>query len=103
MTTVLGSTKFDGKGDRDKCLKIIEDNTKDLDLYIYDFPQITVREEIIRQNSYFKELRKKYRGNYKMLEKIRETTLEIRKKTFLPTDMYLKTKKKKEEDDILNF
>lgn len=103
MTTVLGSTKFDGKGDRDKCLKIIEDNTKDLDLYIYDFPQITVREEIIRQNSYFKELREKYRGNYKMLEKIRETTLEIRKKTFLPTDMYLKTKKKKEEDDILNF
>jgi hypothetical protein len=103
MTTVLGSTKFDGKGDRDKCLKIIEENTKDLDLYIYDFPQITVREEIIKQNSYFKELRKKYKGNHKMLDKIWETILEIRKKTFLPTDMYLQAKKKKEEDDILNF
>ena len=35
MTTLLGSTKFDGKGDREKCLKIIEETTKDYTQYYY--------------------------------------------------------------------
>lgn len=102
MTTILGSTKFDGNGDKEKCLKIIEENTKDLDLYIYDFEQITIREEIKRQNKYFTNLREQYKGNKKALEKIKEMSIEMRKKTFLPTDMYNK-KKNKEDDEILNF
>lgn len=102
MATILGSTKFDGNGDKEKCLKIIEENTKDLDLYIYDFEQITIREEIKRQNKYFTKLREQYKGNKKALEKIKEMSIEMRKKTFLPTDMYNK-KKNKEDDEILNF
>lgn len=103
MTSLLGSTKFDGKGDRDKCMKIIEECTKDLDLYIYDFEPITIKEEIKRQNKYFRQLREQYKGNKEMLEKIKEMAKEMRKKTFLPTDMYLNTKKNKEDDEILNF
>ena len=104
LTTLLGSTKFDGKGDRDKCLKIIEDSTKDLDLYVYDFEPITIKEEVKRQNKYFQEIKNQYKGNKEMLEKINTMMLEMRKKTFLPTDMYLgKNKKNKEEDEILNF
>lgn len=103
LTTVLGSTKFDGKGDKEKCLKIIEENTKDLDLYVYDFEQITIKEEIKRQNQYFRKLKDKYKGNKEMQKKIKELSIEMRKKTFLPTDMYLTTKKNKEDDEILNF
>ena len=103
MTTLLGSTKFDGKGDRDKCLSIIEKCTKDIDLYVYDYKQITIKEEIKLQNSYFKKLREQNKGNKEALAKIREASIEMRKRTFLPTDMYLNTRKKKEDDEILNF
>ena len=103
LTTVLGSTKFDGKGDKEKCMQIIEENTKDLDLYVYDFEQITIKEELKRQSKYFRELREQYKGNKEALEKIKEMSIEMRKKTFLPTDMYLNTKKNKEDDEILNF
>jgi hypothetical protein len=103
LTTVLGSTKFDGKGDKEKCMKIIEENTKDLDLYVYDYEQITIKEEIKRQNQYFRKLKDKYKGNKEMQKKIKELSVEMRKKTFLPTDMYLTTKKNKEDDEILNF
>ncbi len=103
LTTLLGSTKFDGRGDRDKCLKIIEDNAKDLDLYIYDYVPITIMQEIKLQNNYFAPIRAKYKGNKEMLQKIRETAIEMRKKAFLPTDVYNTSKKNKKDDEILNF
>ncbi len=102
LTTVLGSTQFDGKGDKEKCMKIIEDCTKDLDLYVYDFEPITIKEEVKRQKKYFTQLKKTYKDNKEMLEKIDEMAMEMRKKTFLPTNMYLR-KKNKEDDEILNF
>lgn len=40
MTTLLGESAFDGNGDREKLLKIIEENTKDLDLDVYDYKQL---------------------------------------------------------------
>lgn len=102
LTTVLGSTQFDGKGDKEKCMKIIEECTKDLDLYVYDFEPITIKEEVKRQKKYFTQLKKTYKDNKEMLEKINEMAMEMRKKTFLPTNMYLR-KKNKENDEILNF
>lgn len=102
LTTVLGSTQFDGKGDKEKCMKIIEECTKDLDLYVYDFEPITIKEEVKRQKKYFTQLKKTYKDNKEMLEKINEMAMEMRKKTFLPTNMYLR-KKNKEDDEILNF
>lgn len=103
MSTVIGSTSFDGKGDRDKCLEIIEECTKDLDLYVYDYEQISIKEEVERQEDYFKKLRKKYKNDKEMLEKLKELKMEMRNKTYLPTDRYIKGKKKKEDDDILIY
>lgn len=39
MTTLLGCSPFDGNGDKDKVLKIIEQSTPDLDLDIYVYEQ----------------------------------------------------------------
>ena len=103
MSTIIGSSQFDGKGEREKCLKLIEDCTKDLDLYLYDYEQISTKEEINRQEDYFKKLRKKHLNDKEMLKKISEMKMEIRKKTYLPTNTYIKGKKKKEEDEILIY
>ena len=99
MTTIIGSTKFDGKGDKEKCLKIIEENTKDLDLYVYDYEQISISEEINRQNNYFANLRKQYKGNKEMLDKLTELSKQMRKKTYLPE----KKSNKDKNNNILNF
>lgn len=52
-TTFLGTSNFDGNGDKDRCLKIIEDNTPDIDLTIYDFLQLNRRVEIAQYLSKF--------------------------------------------------
>lgn len=103
MSTIIGSSNFDGKGDRKKCMKIIKECTKDLDLYLYDYEQITIKEEILRQEEYIKQLRKKYKEDKEKLNKINEIKLELRKQTYLPTNTYLKGKKKREDDDILVY
>lgn len=45
LMTVMGGTKFDGNGDKEKCLKIIEENTKDLNVDVYDYEQLTTVQE----------------------------------------------------------
>lgn len=45
LTTIMGGTKVDGNGDREKCLKIIEENTKDLNIDVYDYEQISAYTE----------------------------------------------------------
>ena len=56
MATILGSSQFDGNGDKDKCLKIIEDSTKDLDITLYDYEQKKRAVEIREQKMYLKSL-----------------------------------------------
>ena len=56
MATILGSSQFDGNGDKDKCLKIIEDSTKDLDITLYDYEQKKRADEINEQKMYLKSL-----------------------------------------------
>lgn len=56
MATILGSSQFDGNGDKDKCLKIIEDTTKDLDITLYDYEQKKRADEIREQKMYLKSL-----------------------------------------------
>ncbi len=102
LTTIVGSTKFDGKGDREKCLELLNDCCTDIDLFVYDYKQISVKEEILRQRKYFKKIKDNYRDNREMLDKISEMAMEMRKKTYLPTDMYF-IKKPKEEDELLNY
>ena len=56
LTTILGSSQFDGNGDKDKCLKIIKDSTKDLDITLYDYEQKKRADEIREQKMYLKSL-----------------------------------------------
>lgn len=102
LTTVLGSTRFDGRGDKRKCLKLIEKCTKDLDLDVYDYNQISILDEVKRQVKYFKELKENYKEDKETLNKIKDMAIEMRKKTFLPIDKYW-GKRNKEGDDILIY
>ena len=56
LTTILGSSQFDGNGDKDKCLKIIKDSTKELDITLYDYEQKKRADEIREQKMYLKSL-----------------------------------------------
>jgi hypothetical protein len=76
-TTLVGTTRFDGNGDRDRILEIIEENTKDLDLYVYDYEQLDkrVEREIIR-----KKLREE---DYELYQKYKKDMTEYYKKFYL--------------------
>lgn len=45
-TTLLGCSVFDGNGDKDKILNIIEDCTKGYNLDVYDYKQLDKNDEI---------------------------------------------------------
>lgn len=77
LTTIMGSTKVDGNGDRDKCLKIIEENTKDLDIDVYDYEQISAFDE---RQKICGEIYKYNRENNIKLNK--KGLLELRTKKF---------------------
>lgn len=49
--TVLGGSEFDGNADKDKCIDLIDRLTPSLDLTLYDYKQISRREE---ENNYKK-------------------------------------------------
>lgn len=46
LTTVLGCSKFDGNGNREKILDIMERNTQNMDVDVYDYLQLEKRKEI---------------------------------------------------------
>ena len=56
MATIIGSSQFDGNGDKDKCLKIIKDSTKDLDITLHEYEQKKRIDEIREQKMYLKSL-----------------------------------------------
>ena len=51
-----------------------------------------------RQNRYFAKIKEQIKGNKEQLEKVKQMMEEMRKRTFLPTDKYLKGKNKKNEE-----
>lgn len=67
LMTIVGSSEFDGNGDRDKCLKLIEENTKDLDVTIYDYEQKKRSVEIRLQKRYLKNLKSTNKEKYEQL------------------------------------
>ena len=103
MTTVLGSTRFDGRGDKERCLSIIRECAKDIELYVYDYEQITIVDEIKKQKAYFAGLRKQYKGDKEKIGKISEMEVKMREKTFLPTDTYLNGKTVQEKRKFFNI
>lgn len=56
ISTIIGSSQFDGNGDKEKCLKLIEENTKDLNLVVYDYLQLKRQDEIKEQRKYLRSL-----------------------------------------------
>lgn len=69
-TTIIGSSRFDGNGDKEKCLQLIKEFTPDLNLTIYDYEQLSHREEIRKYTSKTFALKFKDKKLYKeMLEK----------------------------------
>jgi hypothetical protein len=102
MSTMIGMSKYDGKGEREKCLEIIRNTCKDIDLTLYDYELISIEEEVIRQRLYFKKLKDEYKNDKEMIQKISEMAKEMRKKTFLPSNKYL-TARNREKDEILNI
>ena len=66
-------------------MKLIKDCTKDLDLYVYDYEQISLREEMVRQSKYFSKMKEQYKDDKEMCKKIVELKKEMLKKTYLPT------------------
>ena len=53
-TTLLGTSRFDGNGDRERVMKIFNDCIKDLDVDIYDYHQNSRAEDL--KERYLKEL-----------------------------------------------
>lgn len=45
-TTVMGTSLFDGNGNKDKCLELLEKHSKKFDLTVYDYLQLNRRVEI---------------------------------------------------------
>ena len=104
MTTFLGVTKFDGNGDKEKCLKIIEECTPDLDLTVYDYEQVAIRDEMCRIRKELSEIKEKNKDNDEFLKEFENFKIQYRKERFLPIEKYNGNKRKpKEEDEILNF
>lgn len=46
-TTVIGASQYDGMGDKNTVMKIIQETTTDLDLYIYDYEQLDKKNEAL--------------------------------------------------------
>ena len=56
-TTIIGSSEFEGGGDRERILKLLEENLPDVDLYVYDYEQIDYR---LEDNLTYKTIRNEY-------------------------------------------
>ena len=80
-TTILGTSLFDGNGDRERCMKIIEDNTDKLNLTLYDFPQYNRRKEIAMVCSKWNEYAK--RGEWRKWRELKNHKDEIIAKLYL--------------------
>jgi hypothetical protein len=63
-TTLLGSSRFDGNGDRDKILEIFNNSITDVDLTIYDYYQKSRAEEMKEIRDKELEVKKTNREEY---------------------------------------
>ena len=65
--TVIGSSNFDGNADKNKCIDIIEKNTGDLKLTLYDYHQVSRREEEYAYRKWVTSLKEKEPEKYNEL------------------------------------
>ena len=60
-TTLIGCSRFDGNGNRDRVLEILERTMTDIDLVVYDYHQLTYKErykKIKAERQQLRELQK---------------------------------------------
>lgn len=79
-TTVLGGSLFDGNGDKDKILQIMEDCTKGMDLDVYDYVQLDRMKEIKLQKEKIIKLKD---TDYKKYQKLWSMKDDMFKKMYL--------------------
>ena len=46
-TTMIGASQYDGMGDKDTVMQIVQETTNDLDLYVYDYEQLDKKSEAL--------------------------------------------------------
>jgi len=63
-STIIGASKYDGNGDKDKILNIITENTSNLDLTLYDYVQLSRSDELKKIRLKELELKKNDLGAY---------------------------------------
>lgn len=69
-STIIGLDKFEGDGDRHKILDIIQNNSTNIDLYLYDYQQISLDDERNERWNYIvSQINKISRVEYEKLKK----------------------------------
>lgn len=82
MSTMIGCSDFDGNGDKDKVMEIIETYGKDMDITLYDYKQM--RKEDERQAIFLKMFSgKQERLTSEEFNKKKEEFKNIKKKLYL--------------------
>lgn len=71
-TTVIGSSCFDGNGNRDKIMRILEENSDKMNLTVYDYNQMSRAEENKKQWKYIQSFKKSDPEKYKKLTESRK-------------------------------
>ena len=77
-TTLLGASRFDGNGDRDRIMGIFNSTIKDVDLTIYDYHQKSRDEQVIEVHRKEVEVREKDRKAYYEMVRKRKKEAEER-------------------------
>lgn len=67
VTTVMGTSRFDGNGDRDRIMKILEENSDKMNLTVYDYFQMSRAEENKKQWKYIQSFKKTDYAKYRKL------------------------------------
>ena len=79
-TTLIGSSRFDGNGNRDKVLSLIKDNCNDLNITIYDYEQMSRDEE---NKAQWLEIQKYKDSDYDLYKRLSHERKKNWKKTYL--------------------
>lgn len=74
-TTIMGHSDYEGGGDRERILKLLEDKLLDVELYVYDYEQVDYR---LEDNLTYKTIRNEY-----LLKQITKEEYYERKKKYV--------------------
>lgn len=76
-TLIIGSTKFDGNGNKKKCLRLLRECMTDVDLYVYDYDIPSITQEYNARFDFLKSLRTINPELYNKLSKDQTMLMEM--------------------------